>query len=151
METVRGLVNSVADGRVNILVAEPIRCARCAAGKGCGAGLRLAGNQPVEIDIDLPGGVVLRAGDAVELRIDSRYLLKAALLAYGLPLLSLLVFVGGASLGGVESDAVVVACGVAGLVSGLALGRRFLSASYPCREFVPEIVRPGAATAVDGP
>jgi len=61
-------------------------CPRCAAGKGCGAGLLASSEGSTQVDIQLSPGHFYRTGDAVTLTIASSSLLRAALLAYGLPL-----------------------------------------------------------------
>ena len=72
--------------RVLVEVFASFRCARCASGKGCGAGLLGDDGSPRRVEAllgDLPD---LRAGDKVVLDLAPQDLLRASALVYGLPL-----------------------------------------------------------------
>ncbi|MDH3451801.1 MAG: SoxR reducing system RseC family protein, partial [Gammaproteobacteria bacterium] len=94
----------------------------CAAGQGCGAGwlLRCFGTRAGEtLVLDNSGGHA--AGDRVVLSIPERWLLLAAGVVYGAPLLGLLV---GAALGDlVGQDAGAMLLGAAGFVLGAVFAR----------------------------
>jgi positive regulator of sigma E activity len=75
----------------------------------------------------VPRDLHLEPGDLVTLELEPDHLLQAAWVAYGLPLLGIILAVGAASVivdGGNES--LVIACGLLGLLSGLVAGRRVL-------------------------
>jgi sigma-E factor negative regulatory protein RseC len=137
METATATVVRVDDGRVTVSVDRAAVCPRCAAGKGCGAGLFAGPAGPLELKLDVSRGVLPRAGDAVTLSLAPRRLLQASFLAYGLPLLGL---VAGATLAMLVLDAptelpTVVLAG-AGMLMGLAWARRLL----PCADrYLPVI------------
>jgi sigma-E factor negative regulatory protein RseC len=127
-----------ADGRsVRLRVELPRRsaCGGCAQSAGCGtaalAGLFSEKSQHVELELEMAerwktsvAPEPWRAGDAIWLGIDPRALLGAAVLAYLMPVILMLV---GALLGaawGTEVASVLLA-GI-GLLAGLGLGRRWL-------------------------
>jgi positive regulator of sigma E activity len=63
----------------------------------------------------------------VSLELEPDHLLQAAWLAYGLPLLGIVLAVGAASVvAGGEKESLVIVCGLLGLVAGLLAGRRIL-------------------------
>lgn len=127
MDHPTGKVVACHDRRVTVAVAAPVACRRCAAGRGCGAGMLLAGNAVRAIDADLPEGLTVNPGDHVALQLPPRDLLRAAWLAYGLPLAALVAAVAaGAALSGGNEPA-LVAWAVAGLLGGFAAGRRRLA------------------------
>lgn len=140
MEKATGQVESVHGGVATVVVAAPVACARCAAGKGCGAGLLTGPDVSRQVQVQVPEGMALDAGDRVTLCIGSRELLRGAGLAYGLPLLFMLVFVGIASLGGGPgADARAIPAAIAGLVAGIFLSRRILARDAACSHLVPVI------------
>lgn len=145
METATGRVSSVHDGVATVVVAAPVACKRCESGKGCGAGLLTGSEKPGEMEIGVPAGMTLRPGDQVTLAVAPRQLLRAASLAYGLPLLSMVVFVAFAWVSGESAgDATAIAFGVAGLTAGVWLSRRILARGAVCESFVPVIESHGA-------
>lgn len=93
-------------------------CARCAAGRGCGAAYfaRLLGAQPTEIDAGCPDGLP-ETGERVVLELSEPALLEAAALAYLAPLAGLVV---GATLGAMSGAGEAAA--MFGAVAGVALG-----------------------------
>ena len=145
METAVGRVESVRDETITVVVEAPVACRRCSAGKGCGAGLLTGAESERRIEVTQPPGLRLDVGDVVLLSVSPRQLLRAASIAYGLPLIALVAGAGLAWLAGAgPSDLVALALTTAGLCVGLFLSRRLLSQDKACEHFVPSIEgRPG--------
>lgn len=138
MDTPTGTLVSVAarGGLARVRVDQPAACARCAAGRGCGAGLfaRQRAGEVIEARVVSDG---LKEGMAVDILLDEGGLWRAALLAYGYPLLGAL---GGAGVGSFAGDSGVAAGALAGIAAGLLVSRaRLQRGSEP----VPS-VRPSA-------
>jgi len=140
MESVTGHVSSVDGDRITVQVDAPVACRRCAAGKGCGAGLLDGSSASRSLDVDVPVGVRLDIGDEVTLTLSPRKLLRAAVLAYGLPLASLVTAATIAWLAGAGPDSpVAVAMVIAGLTAGIFVSRYILNRGAACDQFVPTI------------
>jgi sigma-E factor negative regulatory protein RseC len=112
------------DRGVAVLEPEPgTSCGSCAAASTCGAkgigsaASRLEGRR---FRLDLPGDLAI--GEQVVVGVRDDALVKAAFVAYGIPLLTLLtagVVADAAALG----DALVLAASLAGFAGGLGLAR----------------------------
>ncbi|MEL7186821.1 MAG: SoxR reducing system RseC family protein [Pseudomonadota bacterium] len=131
-----GRVVSVNGGRATVKVAAEIVCPRCAAGKGCGAGLLGRGERNELIDVLVAPHAGIREGDTVDVMLESRSLLRASALVYGLPLVSAVVAAAiGWGLKLSETGTVVMA--LAGLAAGLCYARRRVRSESCLREFTP--------------
>lgn len=114
-------------------------CARCAEGRGCGAGL-LAGSSGVRhVNALIRQGVTVHEGDAVRVELKPSSILQASLVVYGLPLGgalagATLAFVAGSS----EPGAALIAMG--GLVAGFLAARLRLRRGSCLQHFTPTIV-----------
>ena len=93
-------------------------CGRCHEAGGCGSGMLNKSLRPQQLSIyRLPNLVGAAVGDRVIISVPEGSVLRAALLAYLLPVLLLIA---GAAVGTVVSDSDLIA--VIGAGSGLALG-----------------------------
>ncbi|MGI9202994.1 MAG: SoxR reducing system RseC family protein [Woeseiaceae bacterium] len=143
METVTGKVAALRGRKASVLVKSAAVCHRCAAGKGCGAGIFQAGDKPRYMQIEIPDGMSVRPGDRIDLQIGARHLLRAALLAYGLPLITTLITLLVLQYSGFGArDAIGIVAAGGGLLGGLAMGRAFLRRESICDQFVPTIRSP---------
>ena len=141
MESATGRVSSVDGERITLVVDAPAACRRCAAGKGCGAGLLGGSSASRSLDVDIPVGMKLGIGDEVTVTLSPRSLLRAAAFAYGLPLLSLVTAATIARLAGAGPNSLVaVAMVIAGLGAGIFGSRHILSQGAACDQFVPTIM-----------
>lgn len=123
-----------------VSVSRLVACARCAAGKGCGAGLLSGNSAPVEIQVQVPESMALRVGDQVTLELSPDSLLKASFLVYGLPLLGVVVMlIIGWLVAGPLNDVLAIALAIVGLLAGLATGRAKLGRNRCLEQFVPSI------------
>ena len=140
METAVGTISAINDRIATVEVDSPVACQRCAAGRGCGAGILQANEHSREIRVRIPADLAVQKGDAIELTIGPKFLLRAAMLAYGLPLVGMVLFPGVAWLviGGI-ADIAGIALAVAGLAAGLVIGRNILGSESVCEQFVPAI------------
>ncbi len=138
--TVVSLVDRAAGQSVTIEVDVSATCPRCAAGKGCGAGLLGAGGgkQQLQVMVDRDHGI--REGDVVNLHLAPRNILRAASIVYGWPLLGAVL---GAAIayGRSVGDAGTALAALAGLSAGLLLGRWRLRQTSCLRQFVPRVER----------
>ncbi len=142
METATGKISALHGRTATVLVKSASVCYRCAAGKGCGAGLFQATDKPRYMQFELPEGMSVQTGDSIDLTIASKHLLRAALLAYGLPLLSMLgSLLALQSFSADSGDARGVLVAGAGLLAGLLIGRALLERESVCDQFVPRIGR----------
>jgi sigma-E factor negative regulatory protein RseC len=140
MEKAVGKVLSLADSTATVSVDIGTSCARCRAGKGCGAALLQDPDRRVNIDVTLPADSAFAVGDSITLAISPAYLLRAAMLAYGLPLAGMLVALALARMSGaVHADWQAVLYALGGLAVGLSTSRRMLKNERVCRQFVPEL------------
>jgi sigma-E factor negative regulatory protein RseC len=134
-------VRSVGNGRATLEIEIQAACPRCAEGKGCGAGL-FNGPRERNLQLDVPGDLALSAGDRVYLEVSDSGILRAAVLAYGMPLAGVLLSLALARLVlGPLSDATGVCVAAAGLVTGWILGRRRLSPARSLEPFQPRLVK----------
>lgn len=118
-------------------------CARCAAGKGCGAGLFGKQETMRQIAVAVPERSSLREGDTVKLVMQSRDLLVASAIVYGWPLAGGVLGAFGAwQLSG--SDAFAAAAALAGTGAGVWLARRRVRQVACLQRFTPRIVSDGA-------
>lgn len=142
MDNPTGIIHSVltgADGRRAIVdVDASVVCPRCAAGRGCGAGLLSGAAQARRVAASVAADRPLVAGDRVELVLASERLLRATLIVYGLPL--------GGALGAAAlayllefQDMAAVAAAIAGLALGIMAGRWRLRQGECLRDFVPMV------------
>ena len=124
--------------RAVVEVATALRCARCAAGKGCGAGLIGGGDAPRRVDALVAADLDLRAGDDVLLELSPDRLLHAAWLAYGLPLAGAIAGAALAWFAG-AGDPGAAATALGGAALGVGLARLRLRRSGCLQRFTPTI------------
>jgi sigma-E factor negative regulatory protein RseC len=122
--------------RAVVEITSSIQCARCAAGKGCGAGIVADTGGRRRIDAVLAGNLAVRPGDRVTVELAPDRLLGAATVVYGLPLAGAVTGAAGAYVAGLGEPgaAVLVLAGIAG---GAAFGRLRLQRAGCLRRFVP--------------
>lgn len=134
------LVDS-ADG-IRAIVAVEIEsvCPRCAAGKGCGAGIFGTGGGNRQVEASVRPGLALTVNDIVDISLTSNNLLQAAIIVYGLPMLGAVV---GAAVAYALSlgDAAAAVAALLGLAAGLGISRWRLRKTSCLRRFVPLVDR----------
>jgi len=142
MENPRGIVIAVDHAEPSphalVEVDAAIDCARCAEGKGCGAGL-LGGNAgPRRVDALIGSGLKIVEGDEVRVELAPTDLLRASMIVYGMPLTGA---VAGALLSYLLGLGELYAASTAlgGIAVGLYVARRRLRASSCLRRFTPTI------------
>lgn len=142
---------SVAGDSAVVSVKAGVDCARCRAGKGCGAGL--FGGSPEDmrnLEVAIAEGLVLRSGDRVRLSLQPRHLLQAAWYVYGLPLAGIVLALVMASWQfGSPGDQVAMLYALVGFATGLSAGRYLLGRNSCLRNLVPVISERLAAAGAD--
>lgn len=134
------LVDSDNGARAVVVVEVAAACPRCAAGKGCGAGLLTGDGGERQVEASIRAGLSLATGDIVEISLAPDNLLHAAIIVYGLPMLGAAigaVIAFGLSLG----DAAAAIAALLGLGCGLLISRWRLQQESCLSRFVPTIER----------
>jgi sigma-E factor negative regulatory protein RseC len=143
METPEGrvvkIVRSAAGDRVVVDVDAAAACPRCAAGRGCGAGILQGSGKVRRVEALVDSGVTLSEGDRVRLQLDGSSVLGASAIVYGIPLAGAAVGAAFAYLLGLgDAGASVLAIG--GLAAGFLVGRRRLQRRDCLAAFTPTAV-----------
>ena len=148
MDSPVGKIISIGNGNATVEVERIAACARCAAGKGCGAGLLSGTTKAATLQVSLSPHSQFSVGDEVSLKLEPAHLLRATILVYGLPLVGMVL---GLSTGWLISrpltDGAAVAFAVAGLATGLAAGRWQLNRNHCLRQFIPKIEGPAGVAS----
>ncbi|MCH8306888.1 MAG: hypothetical protein E2O63_04020 [Gammaproteobacteria bacterium] len=140
MDSPVGRIVSVAPGHATVMVDAALVCARCAAGKGCGAGLLTGASRSRLIDVSVTPGMDLKPGDDVRLTLAPSHLLRAAVLAYGMPLAGVIIALGIAwIMSRTLNDVLAVTLAICGLVAGALFGRHFLNQDDCLKNLVPTV------------
>jgi positive regulator of sigma E activity len=93
-----------------------------------------------QIEVELTPGTEFKAGDEVNLTLAPSHLLRAATLAYGLPLGGVVVALGIAwYLNQTLSDRIAVLLAIGGLVAGVLFGRHYLNKDGCLKNLVPTV------------
>jgi sigma-E factor negative regulatory protein RseC len=142
MDSPQGRVVSLHEDRDPVCavveVTAPLRCARCAAGKGCGAGIAARDGRPRNIEARLAPGLEVRAGDRVRVDLAPDDILRASLIVYGLPL-------AGAVLGAAAAylvkagDLGAALAALSGVFAGMLVARDRLRRSGCPQQFTPTV------------
>jgi positive regulator of sigma E activity len=142
MDNPTGTIQSVVaenDGvRAIVSVDVAIACPRCAAGKGCGAGLFSGNGRTHTVEAVANQHMALGKGDFVELRLAPNNVLAASAIVYGIPLAGAIAAAGAAYFMQFGDSAAAVAA-VSGLVAGLMISRWQLNRAGCIDKFVPHI------------
>jgi positive regulator of sigma E activity len=136
--TIQSLIVSNGNVRAVVEVDVSKACPRCAAGKGCGAGLFTGSSRKRHVEAIVGGHISVAEGDSVEISLASDKLLKAALIVYGMPLFGAIAAAGLAYLLQL-GDSVAALAALTGLVFGLLVGRWRLGRGECLENFVPTI------------
>lgn len=143
MEQATGHVIALETGsaslRAEVEVSAVVACARCASGRGCGAGLLGASEKNRRVQALIAAGVDVQEGDKVRIELSPQQLLRASWLVYGLPLVAAVIATGVAYLLRLDDFYAVVAA-VVGMAAGLVVARRQLSSASCLLRFTPTIV-----------
>jgi sigma-E factor negative regulatory protein RseC len=140
MDSPVATIISLSNGMATVLVDRASVCARCAAGKGCGAGVFSSSKKPAKLEVPVPVTLRLRVGDRVNLTLQPERLLRASFLVYGLPLVGIVAMLSlGFLLMGPLNEAAAISLAVAGLLAGLMGGRYSLARNHCMEQFVPSI------------
>ena len=138
------IVEIIRDGRgarAIVDVRSEAVCARCAAGRGCGAGVFGASRGTRRLDLAVDDRPALAVGDTVGIELAPGNVLAAALVVYGLPLAGATAGAGLAyGLGLGDAGAALTALG--GLCAGALAGRRRLRSAGCLARFTPTLTRP---------
>jgi sigma-E factor negative regulatory protein RseC len=124
--------------RAVVEVTSAVQCARCAAGRGCGAGIVAATGRRHRVDAVVAGHLTVRAGDRVTIELAPDNLLRAATIVYGLPLAGAMAGAAGAYFAGLDEAAAAFAV-LAGIATGAVAGRLRLQRAACLRRFVPTV------------
>jgi positive regulator of sigma E activity len=136
--TVVGVLHAAGGRRVTVEVDAATVCARCASGKGCGAGLWLGGGRSRQVEVAVDNRFEVGVGDTVQLKLAPSNVFAAAMHAYGAPLLGAVLGAGVAQLmafGDVEA----AAASLAGLAVGSFASRLHMSRPSCLARFEPRI------------
>lgn len=140
-----GEIAEIDGRRATVVVDAGVACARCAAGRGCGAGLLSPAPGKRRFEVEVPAGLDLARGDRVRLELRPSNLLAASWLVYGMPLLAMTAVPALAeALVGPLSDGVLAGLALSGIGVTVAWGRRRLAATRCLQQFLPSIA-PGPA------
>ena len=143
MEQATGHVIAIESGsatsHAEVEVSAAVACARCAAGRGCGAGLLGASEKNRRVQARIAAGVDVEEGDLVRIELSPQQLLRASWLVYGLPLMAAVIATGMAYFFRLD-DSYAVLAAVVGLAIGLLVARRQLSSAACLYRFTPTIV-----------
>ena len=143
MKNPRGRVIAVNDTAASphalVEVSAVVECARCAEGKGCGAGLLGSSAGSRRVDALITADLKVSAGDEVSLELAPKNLLRASLIVYGGPLSGAIVAALIAYAAGL-SDSYAALAAIAGLTAGLLLARRHLRSAGCLRRYTPMVV-----------
>ena len=120
-------------------VSDTLKCARCASGRGCGAALLGASNKNRRIVARVGPGIELQEGDEVRMELESRRLLRASWLVYGIPLAAALITSAAAHFAGLRDPFTAVAA-LIGLGAGMGIARSRLRRTTCLEQFTPTIV-----------
>ena len=134
-----GIIRDAAGERVIVDVDAAAACPRCAAGRGCGAGILQGSGKTRRVEAMIDSGVTLREGDMVRLQLEGSSVLKASAIVYGIPLAGAAVGAAGAYLLGL-GDAGASVLAIAGLAAGFIVGRRHLQRRDCLAAFTPTAV-----------
>ncbi|MDX1481901.1 MAG: SoxR reducing system RseC family protein [Woeseiaceae bacterium] len=115
-------------------------CPRCAAGRGCGAGVFGSRSGPRRVEALLAPDLEVREGDRVEVGFRSGDLLHAALVVYG-PALGGAVAAAALAYGAGGTDAGTALAAIAGLGAGLGASRLYLRRTSCLSRLRPVIER----------
>ena len=148
MENPRGRIVSLhganSDTYAIVEIDALVACARCAAGKGCGAGLLGGDSTSKRVKAMISSGTDFQQGDEVLIALQPKNLLRASLLVYGLPLTGALL--GAAAAYGLGlNDGTAAVTALAGVAAGFTLARLRLQDVRCLRQFLPTVT--GLATA----
>lgn len=151
MENPRGrviAVNNVENSpHALVEVDAAAQCARCATGRGCGAGLLGGTAASRRIDALIGAGLTVSEGDEVRIELAPRNLLRASLIVYGMPLsgaVAAALMAYAAGLG----DLYAALAAIGGIAAGLLLARTRLRKEGCLRRFTPTVIE---RIAVPGP
>lgn len=142
MDSPVGTIQTIQDThdgrRLTVAIDVSVACARCAAGKGCGAGIFGRRERMQTVDAVANEQMTLAVGDTVQLRLVEASLLNAALIVYGIPLLGALA--GAAVAYGLRlGDVAAALAAIGGLATGMLLGRWRLARPDCLSRFVPQV------------
>ena len=115
-------------------------CPRCAAGRGCGAGLLSGPARNRRVEARITPGLDLREGDTVRIELAGSSVLRAAVLVYGVPLAGAAIAATMAYLLGL-GDVGAAAMAIAGLGAGFLAGRLRLDRQTCLSTFTPMIAQ----------
>jgi len=132
------LVRDDSGIRAVIDVNAQAACPRCAAGRGCGAGLFNGRQQTRRLEAWVAPGLDIEEGDVVRIELAPRNVLRAALIVYGLPLTGAAIAAGLAYLFAL-GDAGAAVLAITGLIIGLVTGRRQLAKQDCLAQFTPTV------------
>ena len=133
------IVRSAAGERAIVDVDAAAACPRCAAGRGCGAGILQGSGKTRRVEVLIDHGLTLREGDSVRLQLEGSSVLKASAIVYGIPLAGAAIGAAFAYLLGLgDGGASVLA--IAGLAAGFLVGRRRLQRRECLAAFTPTAV-----------
>jgi sigma-E factor negative regulatory protein RseC len=132
------IIEMRSDNTVIVEIESAVVCARCAAGKGCGAGL--LGSQAAErrVEVSLAEPLDFGVGDEVSISLQSNNVLRAAVIVYAYPLLAAITAAAlayGLGLGDLAS-----ACfALGGLLAGILFAKWRLRSARCLRQFTPVV------------
>lgn len=154
MDNPRGRIQSLqsdANGlRAVVGIDVAAVCPRCAAGKGCGAGIFVDTGRQRHVEAVVRPGLKLQEGDLVEVSLAPDNLLRAALIVYGLPMAGA-ILAAALAFGLGLSELFAAMSALAGLGTGLLVGRWRLQREDCLSRFVPMVdKRLGDAVAAGG-
>jgi len=137
--SVIAIQSETSPSSAEVEVSGGLTCARCASGRGCGAGLLGSSNKNRRVTARIASGITVQEGDEVCMELESRRLLQAAWLVYGTPLAAALIASAGAYLTRLPDIYAAVAA-LVGAGVGVAIARSRLRKTTCLRQFMPIIV-----------
>jgi sigma-E factor negative regulatory protein RseC len=138
--TVVSIIRESGIARAIVVVDAEAACARCASGRGCGAGILSGRAGKRRLELAVGPDLELAEGDVVAIELAPGNVLRAALIVYGLPLAGAII---GAALAYANAlgDGGAAAMAISGLAGGALISRFWLGDDSCHARFTPSISR----------